>query len=136
MLFHPAHYGVAILLTRDARDPSQNKSTFSSLGPIYLRHTSRHRLALQAFFEAHAPHLLIPPPHARGGGQGHGARQSPPVVRDVDVLEHVRRIVHSYSQRQPGAIYLDLRKRFGVDPGPELLMPDELIFVHEVCAFS
>lgn len=41
----------------------------------------------------------------------------------------VRRVVNFYSQRQPGAIYLDLRKRFGIDPGQELLMPDELIFV-------
>eukprot|EP00750_Incisomonas_marina_P029581 INCI7198.3.p1 GENE.INCI7198.3~~INCI7198.3.p1 ORF type:complete len:1333 (+),score=224.12 INCI7198.3:281-4279(+) len=123
VLFHPAHYGIAILLTRDAMDSGHGgtaKPSFSSVGPFYLRHTSRHRMALQRFFQARAPHLLIPPKKAPGTQ----------VVRDVDILEHVRRIVNSYSQRQPGALYLDLRKRFGVEPGPELSMADELIFVN------
>ena len=120
VLFHPSHYGIAILLTRDAMDPSHGKPSFSSLGPIYLRHTSRHRIGLQNFFEIHAPHLLVPPHKTPGAG----------IVRDADVLEHVRRIVNSYSQRQPGALYLDLRKRFGVQPGAELSMPDELIFIN------
>lgn len=54
----------------DIRDASENMTkgvlsapapAFSMLGPIYLRHTSSHRIALHQFCQVHAPHLLVPP---------------------------------------------------------------------------